>query len=104
MTTRRMSATSKMFDGATLESFRETAPAKSNWTGVTQGLWKGGRVYTDEFGDVVFVPVGTSRSVCPAPGPLTFLGDGLRNVFGWGDRESPGSFFPEVRMTNPVVP
>lgn len=100
----RRATTPKMFNPESLESFRETAPAKSNWTDTTEGVWRGGRVYTDEFGDVVIVPVGTSRKDCPVPGPLTFIGEGLRNVKGWGDREAPGAYFPEIRMTNPVLP
>ena len=94
----------KMFAEESLEQFRAEAPLKGNWADATNGLWIGGRVYNDEFGDIVFIPLGSSRADCPASGPLTFLGDGIRNVRGWGDREAMGAHQPEIVLTNPVRP
>lgn len=57
------------------------------------GKWVGGRVFLNEFGEEVFLPCGTHRQDAAFAGPLTFVGDGLRNLVGW-DRE--------VIITNPI--
>lgn len=87
-----------------LEQFRESAPAGSSFTSASEGVWTGGRVYVDEFGDEVFLPLGTKRTDIGINRPLTFLGDGIKNLKGWGDRTAPVPLRPEVMLIVPVLP
>jgi hypothetical protein len=83
---------------AALESLRDVAPAKSSWTDATRGVWAGGRLYINEFGEPIFVPLGKSRSDLGVVGPLHFIGDALTNVKGWGSVHG----HPEIELVVPV--
>jgi hypothetical protein len=62
-------------------------------THVLPGLWQGGRLFENEFGEPVFLPIGQKRSVLGVAGPLRFVGDAVRNLRGWG----------EVYLLNPAA-
>jgi hypothetical protein len=73
-----------------LDAARANAKARATWL---PGRWEGGRIFLNEFGEEVFLPLGIKREAAAFAGPLTFLGDGIRNQIGWA---------PEVVITNPV--
>lgn len=75
---------------AAIDAARANAKARATWL---PGRWEGGRVFLNEFGEEVFLPLGMKRQEAAFAGPLTFVGDGLRNRVGW---------LPEVVLTNPV--
>lgn len=75
---------------AAIDAARANAKARASWL---PGCWEGGRVFLNEFGEEVFLPLGTKRSDAAFAGPLTFLGDGVRSQIGWA---------PETILTNPV--
>lgn len=75
---------------AAIENARATALNRAGWL---PGRWEGGRVFLNEFGEEVFLPLGTKRLAAAFAGPLTFVGDGLRSQIGWA---------PETVLTNPV--
>lgn len=60
---------------------------------VLPGLWQGGRLYVNAFGEEIFIPVGKKRTDVGITTPLTFVGDAVKNLRGWS----------EVYLTNPVV-
>lgn len=59
---------------------------------VLPGLWEGGRLYENEFGEEIFIPLGKKRTEVGITTPLTFVGDAVRNLRGWS----------EVYLTNPA--
>lgn len=75
---------------AAIDAARLNARVRVDWS---PERWEGGRVFLNEFGEEVFLPLGTSRKDAGFAGPLTFLGDGARDRTGWA---------PEIVITNPV--
>ena len=65
-----------------IEGFRDSAPVGSSFTQVSRGVWQGGRLFVDEWGNEVFLPIGTERKLLKKP-RLTFVGDAIQNVKGW---------------------
>jgi hypothetical protein len=80
---------------AALEALREVAPPQSHAVKLpySQGVWEGGRVYVDDEGGEHFLPIGAQRKSLRKK-RLTFVGDGQRNIIGYG----------EIRLTNEVQP
>lgn len=78
-----------------LEPFRQQI---GFFTDVSRGVWAGGRLYENEFGEPVFVPLGKSRSEIGIETPLKFLGDAVINVKGWGLKHG----HPEIELIVPV--
>ena len=88
---------------AKLAALKASVPAQCSWNEETYtGCWEPGRVYVDDEGDILFLKMGQSRSRIGVRQRLTFLGDGLRNVKGWGDREARAPHMPEVLVIVPV--
>jgi len=73
-----------MFAPEVIESLRETAPAKSSFTEASIGVWVGGRFFENAFGECHFLPNGARRDALPVQENLRYIGDGLRNVKGYG--------------------
>lgn len=77
-----------------LEALRDSVPVQNQFQAASRGVWVGGRVYENAFGEKFFLPLGSRRAAIPVTESLSFLGDGQRNVKGWGD--------DAIRLTNPV--
>lgn len=58
------------------------------------GLWVGGRIYENEFGEPIFIELGLKRNESGLVGPLRYRGDGVRDI------ESSKLRFV---VTNPIV-
>lgn len=87
-----MNASSKI-DPAALEALRESAPVAPTWGEASHQVWVGGRVFENVFGEKIFLPLGKSRKDIGVLYGCRFLGDGVKNIVGYGG---------EVRVTNPV--
>lgn len=83
-----------MFAPETLEALRESAPAKSSFTDASIGVWVGGRVFENAFGEFHFVRCGARRDSLPVQESLRYVGDGLKNVKG---------HVGEIMLTNTVA-
>lgn len=64
-----------------LEAMKAVAAPQSSFTPQSRGVWQGGRMYVDDYGNEVFIPIGTRRT--DTAGPLTYVGDAIKNVKGW---------------------
>lgn len=90
---RKSQQTAKMFSPEALEALREVVPAKSSFTDASHGVWTGGRVYENAFGEAFFLPLGAKRADIPVRESLRLVGDGVKNTRGFG----------EVRLTNALA-